>query len=106
MNRLFSASDKEINLSLLMKIYNDIREEGEIVYKDYCDLLPKGQLKLLRAIAKEDMVTKPYETDFMRRHNLTAVSSVKLAINTLTENGIVAKSQKASSSMTAICHYG
>lgn len=94
MNRLFSASDKEINLSLLTKIYNDIREEGEIVYKDYCDLLPKGQLKLLRAIAKEDMVTKPYETDFMRRHNLTAVSSVKLAINTLAENGIVAKSQK------------
>lgn len=91
MNRLYSAPNKEITTLSLMKIYGDIKEEGEIVYKDYCDILAKGQLRLLRAIAKEDTVTKPYESDFMRRHNLTALSSVKLALNALVKNGIVAK---------------
>ncbi len=91
MNRLYSAPNKEITTLSLIKIYGDIKEEGEIVYKDYCDILAKGQLRLLRAIAKEDIVAKPYESDFMRRHNLTALSSVKLALNALVKNGIVAK---------------
>lgn len=92
MNRLYSVSDKEITTLSLIKIYDEIKEEGEIVYKDYCDILAKGQLKLLRAIAKEDTVAKPFESYFMRSHNLTALSSVKLALNALVKNGIVAKS--------------
>ncbi len=94
MNRLFSASDQEVSFQLLMKIYADIKEEGDIVYKDYCDLLAKGQLKLLRAIAHEDVVAKPYEAEFMHRHSLTALSSVKLAMNALVKNGIVAQSKE------------
>lgn len=92
MNRLYSKYDGEINEGHLFQIYTDIKEEGVTVYKDYCDLLAKGQLKLLRAIAKEDIVVKPFESSFMQRHNLTAVSSVKLALNAMTKNGIIAKS--------------
>ncbi|MBQ0114683.1 MAG: ATP-binding protein [Bacteroidales bacterium] len=94
LNRLYSSSDKVLNASSIMRIFADIKEEGEIVYKDYCDLLAKGQLRLLRAIAEDDIVAKPYDAQFLRRHNLTAPSSVKLAMTALTKNGIVAKSNE------------
>lgn len=94
MNRLYSMPYIEINREHLMKIYSDIRKEGEVVYKDYCELMARGQLKLLRAIAREDIVTKPHEQAFMQRHKLTAVSSVKLALNAMIKNGVLAKSEK------------
>lgn len=92
MNRLYTTAEKEITMQLLMNIYSDLKEEGETVYKDFCDIIAKGQLRLLNAIAKEDIVMQPHETIFMQRHNLTAASSVKLALNALVKNGIVAKS--------------
>lgn len=94
MNRLYAMRGDSISRADLMHIYADIKGEGETVYKDYCDLLAKGQLRLLRAIAAEDVVPQPYETNFMHRHRLTAVSSVKLALNALVKNGIVEKSTK------------
>ena len=92
MNRLYSRCDSDITLDHLYHVYDEIKAENETVYKDYCDILAKGQLRLLRAIAKDGIVEKPYESSFMQRHNLTAVSSVKLALNALTKNGIVSKS--------------
>lgn len=92
MNRLYSKHTESISMDDLMQIYSDIREEGETVYKDYCDLLAKGQLRLLRAIAAEDTVVQPHESGFMHKHRLTAVSSVKLALNALVTGGIVEKS--------------
>lgn len=94
MNRLYTQSDSCITIRHLYDIYGDIRKEGEVVYKDYCDLMARGQLKLLRAIAREDIVRKPHEQAFMSRNKLTAVSSVKLALNALVNNGIVAKSDE------------
>lgn len=94
MNRLYSRYDGEITLKHLYEIYSDIKAEGEMIYKDYCDLLAKGQLKVLRALASEDIVLQPFESHFMHRNGLTALSSVKLALNTLVKNGIVAKSDK------------
>lgn len=92
MNRLYALPTKQLSINELGTVYREIKEEGEVIYKEYCDLLPKGQLRLLRAIATENIVEKPHESGFMRRHNLTAVSSVKLALNALTKNGVVAKS--------------
>lgn len=91
MNRLFSIGEPTITMEHLHKVFSMIREEGEVVYKDYCDLLAKGQLRLLRAVATDDICTQPFETSFMRRHHLTAVSSVRLALNALVKNGILAK---------------
>lgn len=94
MNRLYSRYDGEITMENLHQIYREIKSEGETIYKDYCDILARGQLKLLRAIASEDIVEKPYESSFMQRNKLTAVSSVKLALSTMTKNGIIAKSDE------------
>lgn len=94
LNRLYTMPHSVITRGHLLEVYRDIKKEGEVVYKDYCDLMARGQLKLLRAIAREDIVLQPHEQTFMRRHNLSAVSSVKLALSALTKNGIVAKSEK------------
>lgn len=94
MNRLYAMPHTMLTRGHLLEIYHDIKKEGEVVYKDYCELMARGQIKLLRAIAREDIVQKPHEQAFMRRHNLTAVSSVKLALSTLVKNGVVAKSEK------------
>lgn len=94
LNRLYTMPHSVITQGHLLEVYRDIKKEGEVVYKDYCDLMARGQLKLLRAIAREDIVLQPHEQTFMRRHNLSAVSSVKLALSALTKNGIVAKSEK------------
>lgn len=92
LNRLFSINVEEISQSHLHQVFAEIREEGDVVYKDYCDLLAKGQLRLLKAIAADDICRKPYENEFMKRHRLSAVSSVKQAITTLVSNGVIAKS--------------
>lgn len=91
MNRLYSRYEGEITMVHLAAIYREIRDEGETIYKDYCDLLARGQLKLLRALAAEDCVVRPFESSFMRRHNLSAPSSLRLSMNVLVKNGIVAK---------------
>lgn len=94
MNRLYASTQTIVTIEQLNEVYHCIKQEGEVVYKDYCDLMARGQVKLLRAIAKEDIVQRPHEQDFMTKHKLTAVSSVKLALNALVKNGIVAKSPK------------
>lgn len=93
MNRLYALSESEITGAMLDATFLQLVQEGDTVYKDYCDLLAKGQLNLLRAIAKADVVEKPFEAGFMHRHGLKAVSSVRLALNALVKNGVVAKSQ-------------
>lgn len=93
MNRLYAMPCTLVTKEHLMKVYHDIKMEGEVVYKDYCELMARGQLKLLRAIAREDIVQKPHEQAFMQRNRLAAVSSVKLALNALEKNGILAKSE-------------
>ncbi|UKI43123.1 MAG: ATP-binding protein [Porphyromonadaceae bacterium] len=107
MNRLFAMPETEITIHQLQSVFQTLTNEGETVYKDYCDLLAKGQLKLLRAIAKEDVVEKPHEASFMLRHNLKAISSVKLALEALLKKTEWwQKENKAISSTTATFRFG
>ena len=43
---------------------------------------------------KEKKVKSPYENQFLKRHNLTAVSSVKLAIQSLTDKTLILKDEE------------
>ncbi len=92
MNRLYSLQTGELTSEHLHRVMLDVCEEGESVYKAYCELLAKGPLRLLRAIAKEGVVEKPFDTNFMQKHNLTAVSSVRLALKALEKLNVIAKS--------------
>lgn len=43
---------------------------------------------------REDNVPKPFDSAFMKRYALGALSSTKLALNTLVKNNIVVKSEQ------------
>jgi 3-oxoacyl-[acyl-carrier-protein] synthase III len=53
----------------------------------------KGQLRLLRAIAKETKVAMPFEAVFMQKYGLTATSSIKLALKSLLNKTLIIKDE-------------
>lgn len=93
LNQLFylennaSKADVEMLLSKILK-------EEESVYKTYCDLITKGQLRVLKAIAIEGKVSKPYESGFIKRHQLTAPSSIKATLTSLIDKSLILKDEK------------
>jgi AAA+ ATPase superfamily predicted ATPase len=83
----YSTNDADI---LLQKIF----KEENAIYKTYCELITKGQLRLLKAIAAEGKVTEPYGSRFIQRYGLTAPSSVKLAIKSLINKSLLLKDEE------------
>ena len=93
LNQLYSLSQKKYSETELNKIVSDVLKEENATYKTYCELLTKGQLRILTAIAKERKVAMPTHSDFLRKHNLTAASSVKLAIKSLIDKSLILKDE-------------
>ncbi len=69
----------------------DILESENSTYKTYCELVSKGQYRLLKAIACAGKLYEPYEAEFMRGNGLTAPSSVRQSLKVLVEKGLVLK---------------
>jgi DNA-binding MarR family transcriptional regulator len=70
-------------------IIADVLKEENATYKTYCEMLTKGQLRLLTAIAREGKISNPFHSKFMKKHNLTAASSVKLALKSLIDKTLI-----------------
>ncbi|MDR1974352.1 MAG: hypothetical protein LBQ31_06715 [Bacteroidales bacterium] len=51
---------------------------------------------MLRAIAKEHKVSSPFENAFIFGHNLTALSSVKLALKSLSDKMLILQDENGS----------
>lgn len=93
LNQLFDLqedpSENDVD-KLLSKIF----KEEDAIYKTYCDLITTGQLRLLKAIAIERKVSLPYESDFIKRHQLTAPSSIKAALSSLIDKSLILKDEQ------------
>lgn len=96
MNRLFSLPEKICTLEDAENIFHDIIEEESATYKTYCEMISKGQLRLLKAIACEKKVFEPFEAGFMSRYNLTAPSSIRLALSSLVDKMLIIKDEDGS----------
>lgn len=94
MSRLYDIDEKDYTLNHAAVVLKEVKKEGDVMYRDYIDLIATGQRKLLRAIAQEDNVPKPFDNAFMKQYALGALSSTKLALNTLVKNNIVVKSEQ------------
>lgn len=95
LNQLFDLDNPASKVDVEMLLSKIIKEE-ESVYKTYCDLITKGQLRVLKAIAKEGKVTEPYESGFIKRHQLTAPSSIKATLTSLIDKSLILKDEKNS----------
>jgi AAA+ ATPase superfamily predicted ATPase len=93
LNQLYALPQKNYSESDLNKIIADLLEEENATYKTYCELLTKGQLRVLTAIAKERKATAMNHTGFLKRYNLTAASSVKMAVQSLIDKSLILKDE-------------
>lgn len=93
LNQLFSMSKIDYTENDVNDVISEILLEENATYKTYCEVITKGQLRLLRAIAKEKKVYEPYEASFMRKYNLTAPSSVKAALSALIDKTLILKNE-------------
>lgn len=94
LNQLYSIDQSIYTISDVISLINSILEEKNATYKTYCEMITKGQLKVLIAIAKEKKVKSPYDHQFLKKHNLTAVSSVKLALQSLSDKTLILKDEE------------
>jgi AAA+ ATPase superfamily predicted ATPase len=93
LNQLFANKKERYFTSDVELLLQKIFKEENVIYKTYCELITKGQLRLLKAIAAEGKVAAPYESRFMQRHHLTAPSSVKLALKSLINKSLILKDE-------------
>jgi len=93
LNQLYSLPQKKYSEADISRIVSDVLEEENATYKTYCELLTKGQLRVLTAIAKEGKVAALAHSDFLKRYDLTAASSVKLAAKSLIDKSLVLKDE-------------
>ena len=82
-NKLFDKSDAVISEIDANKVFDEILKEKEFVYLNYRNILTKLQFKLLEAIAKEDGLSSPNASYFLRKYNFSQASSVNKTLKAL-----------------------
>lgn len=88
-NKLFSFSNKTIDKKLVDSTITEILRENEVVYYNYRELVSSLQFKILKAIANEKTVEKPYAKDFIAKYKLGSASSVKTSVDILLKKGML-----------------
>ena len=88
-NRLYALREKEVSLGETKKLLLSILTEKEAYFHTLTKLLSKHQLQLLSAIAKENVLTAPTSKDFLRKHQLSGVSTVSKSLDALISKGLV-----------------
>lgn len=89
MNRLYAKSGKTTDWPLVLESINDILKENEFYYQHLLKVYPKGQVKLIKAIAKEKKVKEITAGAFVAKYGLTAASSVKSALSRMLDEEII-----------------
>ena len=91
LNRLFGY-DRDVDMELLAYATGQIVSEFAYSYADLLKAYSVGQVRLLKAIAKEGCVKEVLSGDFISRHRLRAASSVSAALKKLLGNELVYQS--------------
>ena len=84
LNKLYAQkTEREISPEEVQAAISDILSENEYYYQMVLRAYPKGQRKLLKAIAREGQVKEILSGGFIARYGLTATSSVQGALKRL-----------------------
>ena len=89
MNRLYAKIGKKIDSALVWESIDELLKENEFYYQHLLRVYPKGQVKLIKAIAKEKKVKEITAGTFVAKYGLTAASSVKSALARMLDEEIV-----------------
>ncbi len=88
-NTIFASNIKNIELEHVYQALNKILSQNEGSYYQYRQLLTSAQWQLLRAIALEGTVDKPYAQQFIYRHQLGTPANVKRSLEALIQKEMV-----------------
>ena len=88
LNRLYSYN-QDVDMDLVDYAINQIISESSSVYAHLLKAYSPGQVRLMKAIAKEGCVKEILSGEFISRHNLRAVSSVQSSLEKLLRNELV-----------------
>ena len=88
LNRLYGY-DRDVDMELVSYATEQILAEYSYIYADLLKAYSSGQVRLLKAIAKEGCVKEVLAGDFISTYGLRAASSVSAALKKLQENELV-----------------
>ncbi len=88
LNRLYGYN-RDIDMELVAYATNQIISDYSYMYADLLKTYSSGQVRLLKAIAKERCVKEVLAGDFISAYRLRAASSVSAALKKLLENELV-----------------
>lgn len=89
LNRLFNEakhieSKEQVNATIA-----DVLDTMSLQYEGLVNFLTPNQFALLKAIAKSGLVEQPQGQEFLKKYNLPGASSVKSALDILTERELI-----------------
>lgn len=93
LNRLYSYR-QDITVELVEGAVNEIVAEGEYPYQNLLAAYSSGAVKLLKAVAKEGIVSEINSGDFIAKYALKGASSVNSALKKLINNELIYKTPK------------
>jgi len=94
LNRLFEYRKNINTLDIIHDAIRELIEESGYGYQELMNAYTDIQVNLLRAIAKEKVVAQINSGDFITKYRLKNASSVSRALQKLTDNELVYKSEK------------
>ncbi|MDR3088518.1 MAG: ATP-binding protein [Desulfobulbaceae bacterium] len=94
LNRLFEYRREINNTDIIFYVIRQLLEENTYSYQELLNAYSDVQVNLLRAIAKEKIVTQINSGDFISKYRLKNSSSVSRALNKLLDNELIYKSER------------
>ena len=88
-HELYAFEEKNIQKELVNQVLNQILNENEGVYYQYRSLLTLSQWKILKAIAIEEKVERPYAQKFVNEHQLGTAANVRRGIKSLLDKEVI-----------------
>lgn len=88
LNRLYGF-DRNVDMELVSYVTGQILSEYSYMYADLLKTYSFGQVRLLKAIAREVCVKEVLAGDFISRHRLRAASSVSASLKKLLDNELI-----------------
>ena len=88
LNRLYGY-DRNVDMELVSYATEQILSEYSYMYADLLKTYSFGQVRLLKAIAREGCVKEVLAGDFISAHKLRAASSVSASLKKLLDNELI-----------------
>ena len=89
LNRLYETERHVTKTEQVDEAIRHIVNRNSMQYEELIGFLTENQLAVAKAIAKEGLVERPQGADFIKEYDLPGSSSVKTALDVLTDKDII-----------------